>query len=179
VRPLFRQRIDHPISVARCYNHSPVSKVAKVLRDFHLWLAKNILEMTDTERRFCEKMENPQPCAIAKTFVDLDQLHIALTTSRGRGATVDRCFGLTTLARPTLRPAALQDQVQALAIRCYFGNWILRYDTAIVFDLYIQICTRNDAISESQNLRKAVRSKPVISIIADVRLQHDLFFFSG
>ena len=35
-RLFFRQRVDHPISLARCYNHSPVSKIAKVLRDFHL-----------------------------------------------------------------------------------------------------------------------------------------------
>ena len=102
-----------------------------------------------------------------------------LTTSCGRGATPACSFAPATLARPTLRPAALQDQVQVLAIRCYFGDWILRYDTAIIFDLYIQICTRNDAISESQDLRKAVRSKPVIGVIADVGLQQDLFFFSG
>jgi hypothetical protein len=102
-----------------------------------------------------------------------------LTTGCGRGATAACCFALATLTRPTLRSAALQDQVQVLAIRRRFANWILRYDAAIVFDLDIQICTPNDAISESQDLRKAVRSKPVIGVIADVRLQHDLFLFSG
>jgi hypothetical protein len=51
----------------------------------------------------------------------------------------------------------------------------LRYDAAIVFDIYIQVRTRNDAISEPQDFRKAVRSKPMIGVIADMRLQHDLF----
>jgi hypothetical protein len=77
LRLLFRQRVDHPISVARCYNHSPVSKIAQVLRDFHLWLAKNVLKMTDTERRSCEKMEDARPRAIAKTLINLDQVHVA------------------------------------------------------------------------------------------------------
>ena len=40
--------------------------------------------------------------------------------------------------------------------RYNFSNWILRYDTAIVFDIYIQIRTWSDAISELQNLRKAI-----------------------
>jgi hypothetical protein len=66
-----------------------------------------------------------------------------------------------------------------LAIRCGFSNWILHYDTAIVFDIYIQVGTRNHAASELQDFRKAVGSKPVIGVIADVRLQHDLFLFSG
>ena len=66
-----------------------------------------------------------------------------------------------------------------LAIRCGFSNWILRYDAAIVFDIYIQVRTRNHAISEPQDFCKAIRSKPVIGVIADVCLQHDLFFLSG
>jgi hypothetical protein len=66
-----------------------------------------------------------------------------------------------------------------LASWCGFSNWILRDDAAIVFDIYIQVCTRNHAISEAQDFRKAVRSKPMIGIIADMRLQHDLFLFSS
>lgn len=77
MRALLGQRIDHPISVARCNNHSAISKIAKVLRDFHLWLTENVLKMTDAERRFCKKMEDAQPGAIAKTLVNLDQVHIA------------------------------------------------------------------------------------------------------
>jgi hypothetical protein len=76
-RALFGQRVDHPISVARRYNHSPVSKIAKVLRDFYLWLIENVLKMADTERRSCKKMENAQPRAIAKTLINLDEVHIA------------------------------------------------------------------------------------------------------
>ena len=66
-----------------------------------------------------------------------------------------------------------------LAIRCGFSNWILRYDAAVVFDIDIQVWTRNHVISEPQDFRKAIRSKPMIGVIADVRLQHDLFLFSG
>jgi hypothetical protein len=43
-----------------------------------------------------------------------------------------------------------------LAIRCGFSNWILRYDAAIVFDIYIQVCARNHAASELQDFRKAI-----------------------
>jgi hypothetical protein len=78
-----------------------------------------------------------------------------------------------------LRPAATQDQAQVLAMWFGFGNWILCYDTAVVFDIYIQVRTRNDASSKLQDFREAVRSKPMIGVTADMRLQHDLFFFSG
>ena len=111
VRALFRQRIDHPILIPRCYDHSSVSKIAKVLRDFHLWLTENVLKMTDTERRSCKKMEDAQSRAIAKALVDLDQIHVGLTTSRGCGTTTSGCLALATLTRPTLCPAALQDKI--------------------------------------------------------------------
>ncbi len=71
-----------------------------------------------------------------------------LTTSRGAGATVSCFFALATFTRTALRAAALQDQVQVFAARCNFSNWILRDDTAIIFDIYIQVRTRNHAISE-------------------------------
>jgi hypothetical protein len=76
-RALFRQRVDHPISVARCCNHSPASKIAEVLRDFHLWLTENVLEVANAERRSCKKMKNAQSRAIAKALIDLDQIHVA------------------------------------------------------------------------------------------------------
>jgi hypothetical protein len=60
-----------------------------------------------------------------------------------------------------------------------FGNWILRYDAAVVFHIYIQVCTRNHAISQLQDFRKAICPKPMTGVIADVRLQYNFFFFSG
>ena len=66
-----------------------------------------------------------------------------------------------------------------LAVWCDFGDWVLRYDAAVVFHIYIQVCTRNHAVSQLQDFRKAIRSKPMISVIADVRLQQGLFFLSG
>jgi hypothetical protein len=78
-----------------------------------------------------------------------------------------------------LRPAPAQDQVQVLAVWSGFGNWILRYNAAVVFHIYIQVCTRNHAVSQLQDFRKAIRSKPVIGVIAEVRLQQGFLFFSG
>jgi hypothetical protein len=40
-----------------------------------LRLTKDVLKVTDTERRSCKKMENAQPRAIAKALIDLDQIH--------------------------------------------------------------------------------------------------------
>ena len=48
-----------------------------MLRNLDLWLAENVLKMTDAERRSCEKMENAQPRAIAEALIDLDQIHVA------------------------------------------------------------------------------------------------------
>jgi hypothetical protein len=86
---------------------------------------------------------------------------------------------LATLLRTALRPAAEQDQVQVLAVWSGFGNRILRYHAAIVFHIYIQVCTRNHTVSQFQDFRKAIWSKPVIGVIADVRLQYSSLFFSG
>jgi hypothetical protein len=66
-----------------------------------------------------------------------------------------------------------------LAIWFSVGDWILRYDTTVVFDVYIQVCTWNHAISELQDFRKAIRSQPMIGVIADMRLQQNLFLFPG
>jgi hypothetical protein len=43
--------------------------------DFYLRFAEDALEMTDTERRSCKKVENAQPRAIAQTLIDPDQVH--------------------------------------------------------------------------------------------------------
>ena len=48
-----------------------------MLRNLDLWLAENVLKMTDAERRFREQMQNSQPRAIAKALIDLDQVHVA------------------------------------------------------------------------------------------------------
>jgi len=91
-----------------------------------------------------------------------------------------RCrFALATLPRTALCPAAAQDQVQVLTVWSGFGNRILRYDAAVVFHIHIQVCTWNHAVSQLQDFGKAVRSKPMLGVIADVSLQQGLFFLSG
>jgi hypothetical protein len=87
-------------------------------------------------------------------------------------------LSLTTFALPALRPATAQDQVQVLAIWHGLSNWILRNDTTIVLDVYIQVSAWNHAISESQDFHETIRSQPVIDIITNVGLQNDLLLFS-
>jgi hypothetical protein len=57
-------------------------------------------------------------------------------------------LGLTALTSSTLRAAPLKDQIQVLPVWYGFSNWVLRYDTAVVLDIHIKVCTRNHAISE-------------------------------
>ncbi|HEU0274219.1 MAG TPA: hypothetical protein VFQ83_06810 [Candidatus Udaeobacter sp.] len=73
----------------------------------------------------------------------------------------------------------MQDQIQVIARRPGFRNWILRYNTAVVLYVYVQVGTGNYLIAKPQDFRKAVRSKPMIRVIANVRLQHDPFLSSG
>jgi hypothetical protein len=40
-----------------------------------LRLTKNVLKVTNAERRSRKKMENAQPGAITKALIDLDQVH--------------------------------------------------------------------------------------------------------
>jgi hypothetical protein len=78
-----------------------------------------------------------------------------------------------------LSSAALQDQIQMVALRPGPLNWILRYNTAVVFDVHVQVSAWNHAISQPQNLRKSVCSKPMLGVVADMRLQHNPFLFAG
>ena len=57
---------------------------------------------------------------------------------------------------PALRPAAAQDQVQVLAVWSCFGNRILCYNTAVVFDINIQVFIRNHAVSQLQDFREPI-----------------------
>jgi len=77
IRPSFGQRIDNPILFPPGAHHASITQVSEMLRNLDLWLAENVLKMTDAERRSCEKMENAQPRAIAKALIDLDQIHVA------------------------------------------------------------------------------------------------------
>jgi hypothetical protein len=79
--------------------------------NLNLRLAENDLKMTDAKRRSGKKMENAQPGAIAKTLIDLDQIHGDLTTSRGCRTAGSCGFGIAALTRSTLRPASAQDQI--------------------------------------------------------------------
>ena len=89
-------------------------------------------------------------------------------------------FALATLLRPALRPAALQDQVQVLAVWSSFSNWILRYDAAVVFHIYIQVRTRNHAVSQLAGFSQSdlIEADDRCHCQRAFAAQH-LFFFSG
>jgi hypothetical protein len=72
---LFGQRIDDPVLFPFGDYHSSIAQVSEVFGNLDLWLTKNVLEMTNAERRFCKKMEDAQSRAIAKTLIDLNQVH--------------------------------------------------------------------------------------------------------
>lgn len=76
---LFRQRVDHPVLVARCSDDSSAAHVTQVLGDFDLWLAENVLEMTDAERTFGQQMQDAQPRRITEALVNFGQLQSGLT----------------------------------------------------------------------------------------------------
>jgi prephenate dehydrogenase len=78
-----------------------------------------------------------------------------------------------------LSASALQDQTQVIALHPGFGNRILRYDTAVVLHIDSQLRTGNHTVSQIQDFCQPVRSKPVIGVATNVRLQHKLFLFSG
>ena len=46
-----------------------------MFRNLDLRFIKDVLKVTDAERRSPEKMENAQPRTIAKTLINLDQVH--------------------------------------------------------------------------------------------------------
>ena len=56
-------------------------------------------------------------------------------------------------------------------------NRILRYDTAIVFNIYIQFRMRKQPSPKLQDFGKAVRSEAMAEVVTDMRLKHDLFLF--
>ena len=41
-----------------------------------LRFTKNVLEMTDAERRSGKKMEDAQPSTVAKALINLEQVHL-------------------------------------------------------------------------------------------------------
>lgn len=102
-----------------------------------------------------------------------------LTTSRRRGATGFCRSVLAPLALPALRAASLQNQIEILAIWYGLGNWILRYNAAVVFYIDIQICARNHSAPELQDFCEPIRSKAMIGVITDMGLQNDLLLLSS
>jgi arsenite methyltransferase len=106
-RRLRRQRIDDPVALAIGFDQPAGTKVAKVLRNLHLWLAEDRLKMANTQWSPCQHLQDPQPRTIAQAFINPHEFHSATHASLGIfrkkyiGAT-----GLRRVARDSLRPRA-------------------------------------------------------------------------
>ncbi|HEU0274220.1 MAG TPA: hypothetical protein VFQ83_06815 [Candidatus Udaeobacter sp.] len=74
-RSLFGQRIDDPVLISFRDHQASVTQVSKMLGNLDLLLTENVLKVTDAKWRSCKKMKDTQPGAIAKTLINLDQLH--------------------------------------------------------------------------------------------------------
>ena len=56
---------------------------------------------------------------------------------------------------------------------------ILRDDTAIVFDLHVEIVIWQDPCAELEDFCESIGAEPVFGVAPDMCLEQDLFFFAG
>jgi hypothetical protein len=134
--------------------------------------------MTDAERRLRQQMRDAQSRPVAETLMDLNQVHPDLATGCGGGGTasVDRhARVLLPFLRETLGAPLAEDDVEMVAGRLHFRDWILRDDAAIVFDFDLELIVRKDLRAELEDFREAVGLQPMIGILADVGLEQDGF----
>jgi hypothetical protein len=75
-----------------------------------------------------------------------------------------------------LRPGGKQSHFEGIAACLCRGDWILRDDTTIVFNLDLELGTWNDARAELKDLREAICLKLMIRVVADMGLENDFFF---
>jgi len=66
-----------------------------------------------------------------------------------------------------------------LAVLLRLEDWILSYDTTIVFHFDIQTIVRQDSITQLQDLGKTFGSEPMFDVVADVSLQQNRFCFGS
>jgi hypothetical protein len=126
-----------------------------MFRNLHLRLAENVLEMTNAQWRLGKQVQNSQPRSIAKALVNLDQVH-ALTAARWRSTARIGFSHLTPLTFATLRSIRRQNQMQIGAFGFDIGDRILRNDTAVVLDTYIEVIGRKHPRPESKYFCQAV-----------------------
>lgn len=72
---LFGQSVDDEVPLPACFNHFVGTQIRKVLRDFHLWLIQDFLEMTNAERPAREQLQDTQARSIAEALINLNQVH--------------------------------------------------------------------------------------------------------
>jgi len=77
--------------------------------DFYLRFAKNLLEMADAKRCFCQQMQNAKPRPIAKALVNLNQVHSSDLAAGLHRPTSRGCFAFGAFACETLSAFVRKD----------------------------------------------------------------------
>jgi hypothetical protein len=68
--------------------------------------------------------------------------------------------------------------MQIVAFDLDIGDRILRDDTAVVLDTYIEVSGGKHSRPESKYFCQAARPEPMIDVAPNVRLQNDVFLFA-
>jgi hypothetical protein len=179
--PFAGQRIDHPITLPFRFHQPTLAQIGEVLRDFDLRFPQNLLEMADAEGRLGEQMQNPQPGAVAKALIDLDEIHSASAAGGTCGAAASlRGGGLfAALLGQALGAPFPENDVEIIAGRFDCGHRILRDDATIVFDFDLQVIVRQHSFAELEDFGEPIRAQAVAGILADVGLEQGGLFPSG
>ena len=72
----------------------------------------------------------------------------------------------------------MQNDIEVVAGSFHGLDGILRNDTAIVFNINIQVRALEHACSELEDFGETIGAQPMMEIAADVSLQYDFFFCS-
>ena len=72
---ILRQLINAPVAMSSHFNQTMFFEVEQVFGDFDLGLAQNGLEVTNAEGRLREEIQDAETRLVAKTLINLDQLH--------------------------------------------------------------------------------------------------------
>jgi len=84
-----------------------------------------------------------------------------------------------TLICAALRPSALQDQIQMFSFESRFYDRVLGNNTAIVFDIHLQVRSWKHPIAETQDFSEAFRREPMFDVASNVGLEDNLFLVAG
>jgi hypothetical protein len=70
-----RKAVDHPGPMPGAFDHALLAEIGEMLGNLGLRKSKDLLKMADAQRSMGKQMDDPQPCSVAETLVNLDQFH--------------------------------------------------------------------------------------------------------